>query len=79
MAREPDDEPRTNRWLKYIGEEGGTPSADSIPIEHPSTRPLPSFDIARVERLVGQLEARSMALVKYRYVEPPQPNRHRNQ
>jgi len=36
---------------------------------------LPSFDIARVERLVGQLEARSTALVKYRWVEPPPPTR----
>jgi len=74
-AREPYDQPRTNRWLKYVGEEGGTSSANSIPIERPTTETLQSLDLARVEKLVGQLEARSLALVKYRYVEPPQRTR----
>lgn len=32
------------------------------------------FDLARIERLVGQLEARSTALVAYRSAERPQPS-----
>ena len=71
-AREPDDQPRTNRWLKYIGEEDGSSSENTIPIEHPTSV---SLNLARAERLVGQLEARSLALVKNQCVEPPQSTR----
>jgi hypothetical protein len=76
-AREPDDQPRINRWLKYIEEEDDSSAGNTIPIEHPTTGTVLSFDLARVERLVGQLEARSLALVKHQYVEPPQPSRPR--
>jgi len=64
-AGKPDAQLRANRWLRYV-EEGGVAPTKQLPS---------SFDLARIEKVVGQLEARSLALVKYRHAERPQPRR----
>jgi hypothetical protein len=70
-----EEEPRTNRWLKYIGEEDAALPADKAPVESAPNGPRSAVDFDRVERLINDLEARSMALAKYAYARSPQPSR----
>lgn len=64
------DKPALNRWLKYIGEEDG--NADTTPIESRKALPLVSVDLYRVQRLIEQLEMRSLAAVNYGYGPRPE-------
>lgn len=73
--REVEEQPRTNRWLEYVGEDDVTSLADRIRVEGQSFKPSSPVDLDRVERLLNHLEARSMALAKYGYAHSPRSSR----
>ena len=74
-ARKPNDQTLANSWLRYVEKGGAASPPKTAPVRSPTKQLPSSFDLARVERLVSQMEAHSVALVKYRYSEGPQPRR----
>jgi hypothetical protein len=73
--REPAKQHCTNRWLNYIGEENATFPAANLPVESQPVKSRSPVDLDRLERLIEDLEARSMALVRHAQAQSPQPSR----
>jgi len=69
-----------NKQLHYLADPETPVTADTSPAENPAAKPVPLDEVTRVERLLTQLEARSMALVPYNYAnlrEAPAPKSNR--
>jgi hypothetical protein len=69
-----------NKQLHYLADPEPPVTADPSPAESPAAKTVPLDDVTRVERLITQLEARSMALVPYNYAnlrDAPAPKANR--
>jgi hypothetical protein len=79
-SRNAEKELHNSKQLHYLADPEEPLPADTGPVESPAGKVASLDEVARVERLLTQLEARSMALVPYNYAnlrEVPAPKANR--